>query len=71
MRKLANLGVSFKSFVVSDVIRNVLPNGYIKGLPASITFMGQLFGEGKLLYAAQVYQQATKFHKQHPSMNFL
>lgn len=48
----------------------VLPNGFIKGLPASITFMGQLFGEGKLLYVAQVYQQGTKFHKQHPSMTF-
>lgn len=48
----------------------VLPNGFIKNLPSSITFMGQLFGEGKLLQVAQAYQQATNFHKQHPSMDF-
>jgi Asp-tRNA(Asn)/Glu-tRNA(Gln) amidotransferase A subunit family amidase len=49
----------------------VLPNGFNKeGLPTSITFTGQLFGEGKLLRAAEVYQQATGFHKKHPSMNF-
>ncbi len=49
----------------------VLPNGFnSRGLPASITFMGQLFGEGKLLQAAQAYQQATDFHKKHPQLNF-
>lgn len=49
----------------------VLPNGFNNsGLPASITFMGQLFGEGKLLQAAQAYQASTDFHKKHPSMNF-
>jgi Asp-tRNA(Asn)/Glu-tRNA(Gln) amidotransferase A subunit family amidase len=49
----------------------VLPNGFnSKGLPASITFMGQLFGEGKLLQAAQAYQQSTDFHKKHPQLNF-
>ncbi|MEY3678250.1 MAG: hypothetical protein RI924_391 [Bacteroidota bacterium] len=49
----------------------VLPNGFNpRGLPASITFMGQLFGEGKLLQAAQAYQQATDFHKKHPSLNY-
>lgn len=49
----------------------VLPNGFnSKGLPASITFMGQLFGEGKLLQAAQAYQQATAFHQKHPSMKY-
>ncbi|MFM6977039.1 MAG: amidase [Sphingobacteriaceae bacterium] len=49
----------------------VLPNGFnARGLPASITFMGTLFGEGKLLQAAQAYQQATDFHKKHPSLKF-
>ncbi|HUH33240.1 MAG TPA: amidase [Daejeonella sp.] len=49
----------------------VLPNGVNKdGLPTSITFTGQLFGEGKLLKAAEIYQQATGFHKKHPVMNF-
>jgi Asp-tRNA(Asn)/Glu-tRNA(Gln) amidotransferase A subunit family amidase len=49
----------------------VLPNGFnAKGRPTSITFMGQLFGEGKLLQAAKLYQDATDFNKKHPSLNF-
>ncbi len=49
----------------------VLPNGFnAQGHPVSITFMGQLFGEGKMLQAARLYQDATDFHKKHPSLNF-
>ncbi len=48
----------------------VLPNGFRNGLPASITFTGQLFGEGKLLKMAQTYQKATDFDQKHPVMNF-
>ncbi|MDB4926101.1 amidase [Mucilaginibacter sp.] len=49
----------------------VLPNGLNKrGLPASITFMGQLFGEGKTLEAAKIYQDATDFNKKHPTLIF-
>jgi Asp-tRNA(Asn)/Glu-tRNA(Gln) amidotransferase A subunit family amidase len=49
----------------------VLPNGLNpRGLPASITFMGQLFGEGKTLEAAKIYQDATGFNKKHPTLNF-
>ncbi len=49
----------------------VLPNGFNKeGRPTSITFTGQLFGEGKLLQVAEVYQQATDFNKKHPNMNY-
>lgn len=49
----------------------VLPNGFNKdGLPTSITFTGQLFGEGKLLQAAELYQRATDFNQKHPVMNF-
>ena len=49
----------------------VLPNGYApKGRQSSITFMGQLFGEGKLLQAAKLYQDATDFNKRHPVLNF-
>jgi Asp-tRNA(Asn)/Glu-tRNA(Gln) amidotransferase A subunit family amidase len=48
----------------------VLPNGFRDGLPASITFTGQLFGEGKLLKIAQAYQKATDFDQKHPVMNF-
>ena len=48
----------------------VLPNGFRNGLPVSITFTGQLFGEGKLLKIAQAYQKATDFDQKHPVMNF-
>lgn len=48
----------------------VLPNGFSpKGLPTSITFMGQLFGEGKTLEAARIYQNATGFNKKHATIN--
>jgi Asp-tRNA(Asn)/Glu-tRNA(Gln) amidotransferase A subunit family amidase len=47
----------------------VLPNGFRKeGRPTSITFMGKLFGEGKLLQVAKIYQDATDFHLKHPQL---
>ena len=49
----------------------VLPNGFTKeGRPASITFTGQLFGEGNLLQVSEAYQRATGFNLKHPGMNF-
>ena len=48
----------------------VLPNGFSKdGTPTSITFMGKLFDEGKLIAVAKAYQDATDFHKKHPDLN--
>jgi Asp-tRNA(Asn)/Glu-tRNA(Gln) amidotransferase A subunit family amidase len=45
----------------------VLPNGFDqKGSPTSISFIGNLFDEGRLLVLANAYQQATSFHKQYP-----
>ncbi len=47
----------------------IMPNGFFEnGTPASITFIGQLFGEGKLLALANAYQRATGFHLRHPSL---
>jgi Asp-tRNA(Asn)/Glu-tRNA(Gln) amidotransferase A subunit family amidase len=47
----------------------VLPNGFrTEGRPTSITFMGRLFGEGKLLQVAKAYQDATDWHKKHPKL---
>lgn len=47
----------------------VLPNGFRpEGRPTSITFMGKLFGEAKLLQVAKAYQDATDFHKKHPKL---
>lgn len=48
----------------------VLPNGFRNNLPGSITFTGQLFGEGKLLQIARAYQLATGFNDKHPELNF-
>jgi Asp-tRNA(Asn)/Glu-tRNA(Gln) amidotransferase A subunit family amidase len=46
----------------------VLPNGFREnGLPTSITFMGKLYGESKVLTVAKAYQDATNFHLKHPS----
>jgi Asp-tRNA(Asn)/Glu-tRNA(Gln) amidotransferase A subunit family amidase len=45
----------------------VLPNGFTQqNTPTSITFMGQLFEEGKVLAVAKAYQDATQWHKKHP-----
>jgi Asp-tRNA(Asn)/Glu-tRNA(Gln) amidotransferase A subunit family amidase len=47
----------------------VLPNGFNQQqTPSSITFMGQLYEEGRLLAVAKVYQDATNWHKKHPTL---
>jgi Asp-tRNA(Asn)/Glu-tRNA(Gln) amidotransferase A subunit family amidase len=47
----------------------VLPNGFIDPkTPTSIVFIGQLFGEGRLLAIAKRYQDATGFHLKHPPL---
>ena len=44
-----------------------LPVGYNKdGTPGSISFVGQLFGEARLLAFAKAFQDATPYNKQHP-----
>ncbi len=44
-----------------------LPVGYkADGTPGSISFIGQLFGEAKLLAFAKAFQDATPYNKQHP-----
>ncbi len=46
----------------------VVPNGFINGSPASITFIGRLFGDADTLAVAKAYQDATDFHKKHPTL---
>lgn len=36
--------------------------------PVSLTFVGQLYGEAKLLCLARAYQNTTKFHLKHPPL---
>jgi Asp-tRNA(Asn)/Glu-tRNA(Gln) amidotransferase A subunit family amidase len=38
------------------------------GTPVSLTFLGQLYGEGKMLAFARAYQQASDFHLRHPKL---
>ena len=46
----------------------VVPNGFARGgKPTGITFIGNLYDEGKLLALAKAYQDATDFHRKHPS----
>ncbi|MBK9732051.1 MAG: amidase [Chitinophagaceae bacterium] len=49
----------------------VLPNGFIDPkTPTSIVFIGQLFGEAKMLAVAKAYQDATGFQLKHPPFAF-
>ncbi|MDX1701601.1 MAG: hypothetical protein R3250_13330, partial [Melioribacteraceae bacterium] len=48
----------------------VVPNGFSeKGAPTSITFMGRLFDEGKIIAVAKAFQDVTDFHLKHPEIN--
>jgi Asp-tRNA(Asn)/Glu-tRNA(Gln) amidotransferase A subunit family amidase len=45
----------------------VVPNGFARGgKPTGISFIGNLYDEGKLLALAKAYQDATEFHRKHP-----
>jgi Asp-tRNA(Asn)/Glu-tRNA(Gln) amidotransferase A subunit family amidase len=47
----------------------VVPNGIKKGgNPASICFLGKLFGEAAAIQLASAYQATTDFHKQRPPL---
>jgi Asp-tRNA(Asn)/Glu-tRNA(Gln) amidotransferase A subunit family amidase len=39
------------------------------GTMTSLTFLGNLFGEAKMLALARAYQEATGFHKLHPKLD--
>jgi Asp-tRNA(Asn)/Glu-tRNA(Gln) amidotransferase A subunit family amidase len=46
----------------------VVPNGYRAGdgTPTSISFIGHLFGDARVLAVAKAWQDATDFHTKHP-----
>ena len=45
----------------------IIPNGFRDdGTPVSLTFLGGLFEEAKVLAVASAYQNATGFHLKHP-----
>jgi Asp-tRNA(Asn)/Glu-tRNA(Gln) amidotransferase A subunit family amidase len=39
------------------------------GTPLSLTFLGQLYGEAKMLALARAYQEATDFHRKQPRLD--
>ena len=51
----------------------VRDNGEVEGggpgTPTSLTFLGHLYGEAKLLAVAKAYQDSTGFHQQHPKLS--
>jgi Asp-tRNA(Asn)/Glu-tRNA(Gln) amidotransferase A subunit family amidase len=51
----------------SDDVSNFLNAGG-PGTPASLTFLGKLYGEAALLAFARAYQEATGFHLLHPKL---
>ena len=47
----------------------ILPNGFRDdGTPVSLTFLGGLYAEAALLRVAHAYQEATGFHRKHPTL---
>ncbi len=47
----------------------VVPDGFDdKGLPTSMSFIGDLYGEAEVLRVAEAYQKATGFHLKHPTL---
>ena len=51
----------------------VRENGEVEGggpgTPLSLTFLGQLYGEARMLALAKAYQDATDFHHKHPQLD--
>lgn len=45
----------------------VMPNGFLKEHPTSITFLGNLYEDEKILSIAKAFQDATDFDEQHPA----
>ena len=47
----------------------ILPNGFrTDGTPTSLTFLGNLYGEAKVLSVARAYQEATEWHLKRPKL---
>lgn len=60
-----------EQLVVTNLTGNpavIVPNGFRAkdGTPTSITFLGPLYGEAKLLALARAYQNATDWHLKYP-----
>lgn len=43
-----------------------LPNGFVRGTPRSITFVGNLYGDDTILRLGHAWQKTTDWHTRHP-----
>jgi Asp-tRNA(Asn)/Glu-tRNA(Gln) amidotransferase A subunit family amidase len=47
----------------------IVPNGFWEdGTPVSLSFLGRLYGEAKMLAVARTYQESTGFHLRQPKL---
>jgi Asp-tRNA(Asn)/Glu-tRNA(Gln) amidotransferase A subunit family amidase len=46
----------------------IIPCGFVGGKPATITFIGKLFGEADLICVGKAFQGAADFHRRRPSI---
>jgi len=46
----------------------IIPCGFVGRRPATITFIGRLFGEAELILVAKAFQDATDHHRRHPEL---
>ena len=53
----------------TDTTPGALDNAGGPGTPVSLTFLGNLYGEAKLLAMAGAYQEATGFQLKHPDLD--
>jgi Asp-tRNA(Asn)/Glu-tRNA(Gln) amidotransferase A subunit family amidase len=64
---VANLNTSVTNLTGHPCV--VVPHGFNeKGDPTSLTFIGALFGDAKMLALARAYQNATGWHLKHPTI---
>ncbi|MBI5281642.1 MAG: amidase [Candidatus Solibacter usitatus] len=47
----------------------VVPCGFVKGMPAGLSFIGRLWEEGLPLRVALAYEQATEWHSKRPPLS--
>ncbi|TPW14554.1 MAG: Amidase, partial [bacterium] len=60
-------GISLRATNLTGHPCVVLPSGFrADGTPASVTFIGRLFGEEALLAVSRAYQEATGWHRRRP-----
>ena len=66
-RSLVNLNTTMTNMTGNPGV--VVRNGFnAKGQPTSMTFIGRVYGEAKMLALAHAYQMATNWHEKHPEL---